>query len=408
MVPSPPHPKGRDPIRALQIAGAGTVALAAASSVACGDDFAPGEAVAPLGRRPRPETRTTETTAHAYSARRCGECHQRAFQEWELSTHAMADRSEVYLAMVEDSGRTDCDRCHAPLRPLLPQDQSVIAEGVTCDVCHTLRTVEPDPRSNTGLHLQLESTARYGTICNLDDHYFHTMGCSPLYSQAQLCGGCHLWTTHTSAAAELEMLTTYADWRSGTYATIPCQGCHMAVQPGEIAVGWGPRERTSSHRMLGPELRDRAIGIELRVEPTDRALLLHVDVVNTGAGHPLPAGFPARRIILQATAFGADGERLDRQERVYGRIFVDQGGAEVPFYAAHHMRSDTRIAPDEHRPERFSFVRAGVAELRVEVFDHPISATIAEAVGVAPPAPTRLTSARATSLGPRRWRVRTP
>ena len=73
---------------------------------------------------------------------RCGECHVKMYDEWEVSGHAHAASSTFYKASVASANDPTCDHCHAPLAAEAPSD-IVASEGVTCDVCHTLRSPEP-------------------------------------------------------------------------------------------------------------------------------------------------------------------------------------------------------------------------------------------------------------------------
>lgn len=384
--------------------------LVGAALEGCGDEPKPATVEAPFGQRARAETPPPEA-AHAHSARRCGECHQTAAETWAESAHARADRSAAYRAMREASGRDDCDRCHAPLHAIAAVDPIIASEGVTCDVCHTLRAVTPDPRG-TLLQLELTRAVRYGPICDAEDHYFHRMGCSPLHARSELCGGCHLWTTHTSGMDELDVLSTYAEWRDGPHATEEqtCQACHMSGTRGEIAIGWGTRASVSDHGMLGADqdLRHYALDLELGVQSHGARLDLELVVTNAGAGHSLPTGLPARRLVTRVTTLGSRGEELEHQERVYGRILVGEDGAEVPFYAARRVEADTRLAPQKSRRERVSFASAGVVDVRVEVYAHAMSAAIARSLGVTPPEPIRLAEVSAHRDHRGHWEVRAP
>lgn len=394
MAPRSSHPQGRDALRSLSVAvGAAMLALG------CGDGVPADAPAVPVGRRAA-EVSPVETATGAHPARRCGECHAAIHQRWATSAHANADRSPIYQAMREASGRDDCDRCHAPLRALVPGDERLAAEGVTCDVCHTLRAVTPDRRADA-LELDLASAVRYGPECDARDHYFHRMGCSPLHSRSELCGECHLWTTHTSAGVELDVRNTYADWQVGPHATkVACQGCHMPAIAGEVAVGWAAGGEVSDHGTVEAAGRSRALELALRVVPDRRRLEVELDVTNVGAGHPLPSGLPGRRIVVRVAALGAEGTPVASEERVYARILVDASGAEVPFYAARRVESDTCLAPSEVRRERLSLPRDGVVEVRAEAFEHAISATIAEAIGVRAPEPALLASARVEVRAP--------
>lgn len=367
-----------------------------------------------LGRRTPAEAESNgerERAGRAYPARRCGECHETAVETWRQSAHARADTSPIYRAMREASERDDCDRCHAPLRGLVPKGDPVAREGVTCDVCHTLREVEPDP-AGTKLDLEIGGATRYGSLCDLDDHYFHKMGCSELHATSQMCAGCHLWTTHTPTMPQLEVFTTFTDWKEGPYAEVdqPCQGCHMSGLDKEVAVGWTSNVPASDHGMFGPDdgLRKQAVSVELGVTESDGQLALELVVTNKGAGHPIPAGLPGRRLLVRASTVRADGDVLVRHERTYGKILVDADGNEVPFYAAHEIESDTRLKADDRRREQLSFPLAEVNEVRVEVFALALSPEIAKTLGVPAPEPERLVTARAIRAGRKGWETVEP
>jgi hypothetical protein len=155
-------------------------------------------------------------------AGRCGECHEKMYDEWETSGHAAAMTSSLYKTSVADAKDATCDRCHSPLAALAAKD-IVAEEGVTCDVCHTLR--EPNPTKDGGsFRLAVDDMVKYGPRCDLKDHYFHRMGCSKEHSEAQICGSCHWWEPKG-----IPVFTEYADWKAGPAAAkgLQCQGCHM-------------------------------------------------------------------------------------------------------------------------------------------------------------------------------------
>lgn len=406
-----PYPQGRHSLRALQVA-TGMMVCAAAALLGCPKDSTPAQGSVELGRRAPRDAQTseeTETAGRAYRARRCGECHAAAARTWKASAHARADSSPVYRAMRAAAKRDDCDRCHAPLRGLVAKDDPVAAEGVTCDVCHTMRKVRIDPAARNPLELEIASATRHGPLCDLDDHYFHKMGCSELHSSSDFCGSCHLWTTHTPTMDSLEVFSTYSDWRDGPYgkAEQTCQECHMPALAGAVAVGWSTAAPASDHGMFGSgdEVREQAILLEAAIEHEADRLELHVDVINAGAGHPLPAGLPGRRIFAHATALGADGAEIAREQRRYARVLVDGDGTEAPFYAAQRLESDTRLRADERRREVFSFDDDGVTQVRIEVLEYELSEALAARLGIDAPEPTVLASLRAVKKDPRGWEI---
>ena len=96
------------------------------------------------------------------SAELCGQCHLSIVESWKESAHSHAMDSRLFqdaLAAAEtDSGagvRTTCLGCHAPLAAQtgdMALDRKTSWEGVTCDYCHSVRTVDTasvNPRART-------------------------------------------------------------------------------------------------------------------------------------------------------------------------------------------------------------------------------------------------------------------
>ena len=67
-------------------------------------------------------------------------------------------------------------------------------------------------------------------------------------------------------------------------------------------------------------------------------------VRNASAGHAVPGGLPERRLIVTVRVADAGGAEVGAQTRALGRVLVDASGAEVPFWKATRVASDTRIA----------------------------------------------------------------
>lgn len=306
------------------------------------------------------------------AASRCGECHEKMFDEWSGSAHARAASSTVYRAAVASAKDTTCDRCHAPLGMVVARD-AVAMEGVTCDVCHTLRDPEPAVAGG-GFQLAVDDMVKFGPRCDLADHYFHRMGCSPEHKQAAICGSCHWWEPNG-----LPVITEYADWRAGPAARTPCQKCHMPQERASLAVGSPARAGVPHHGLLGitDDLRRRALGLEVssRYDAVAGATSVTVTLTNTNAGHFVPAGLPERRIAVRVTVAG------EVQTRALGRHLVDASGADAPFWRATRVASDTRIPPRGSRREVFTF-RARDTAL-VEVLHRALSENVARELGIA-------------------------
>jgi hypothetical protein len=304
-------------------------------------------------------------------AGRCGECHEKMYDEWESSAHARAATSTAYRAAVAAANDPTCDRCHAPLAEPTAHD-IVATEGVTCDVCHTLRPHAP-AANPAALRLAIDDVVKYGPRCDLPDHYFHRMGCSPEHKQAVLCGACHWWQP-----GGLPVFTEYADWRAGPAADTACQTCHMPAGRAALAVGSPVRDGVPHHGMLGvaSDLRRRALALEVasRDDAAADRLVVDVTLTNAGAGHHVPAGLPERRLAVRVAVGG------ELQTRELGRVLVDAAGAEAPFWRAVRVASDTRIAPRAAWRGRFEFRTRGA--VAVDVVERSLSDVVARELGV--------------------------
>ena len=324
-------------------------------------------------------------------AGRCGECHEKMFDEWEVSAHSRSASSTLYKAAVANAGDPTCDRCHAPLVAAAPHN-GIASEGVTCDVCHTLR----DPRPGTGgagFRLAIDDMVKFGPRCDLKDHYFHRMGCSPEHQQAVLCGSCHWWEPRG-----IPVFTEYTDWRDGPAgkAGTPCQDCHMPKDKAVIATGSPMRTGVPHHGLMGMagDLRKRALGLEVTARDEGGALHVAVSVRNASAGHAVPAGLPERRLRVRVRLLDPKGTEIATETRELGRILVDATGAEVPFWRATKIGSDTRIAAGATWSDAFVFGAPGPGTVEVDVVYRGVSDAVAKLLAVDPVEEHAMVSAR--------------
>ncbi len=303
-------------------------------------------------------------------ASRCGECHEKMFDEWEVSAHARATSSTLFKAAMADAKTADCNRCHAPLIARIGPDAPA-NEGITCDVCHTLR--DPVPTAAGGsFRLAIDDMVKFGPRCNLKDHYFHRMGCSPEHDQAVICGACHWWEQKG-----VPIFTEFPDWQAGPAAQTSCQECHMPKDKAPIAVGSPARDGVPHHGLLGlaTDLRKRAFGMSVFVTDDAGALVVSVDVKNVNGGHPIPSGLPERRIIVSAKV----GDEVQRH--ALGRVLVDAAGAEVPFWRATRVGSDSRVPSGATRHEVFTFHTTGAGTADVTIAYRAMSEAVAAQLG---------------------------
>jgi hypothetical protein len=323
------------------------------------------------------------------------------YAEWSASAHARAASAPLYRAMRAETQAVGCERCHAPLGPLVEPGDPVAGEGVTCEVCHTLRDVRAD-RAGAAFRLALVDNVERGPLCDPKDHYFHKMGCAPEIGESQFCAACHLYWRHT-----LPVFTEYEEWRAGPYAgDLDCQSCHMPDEIAEVAVGSPPRANVGHHGFLGREsrLRQKALTGRWSARLDAGVLRVEVKVSNSNAGHAVPAGLPGRQIVVRIRALDADGRELTRAEHTYSRVLTDEMGREVPFYRAVRLGADVRLAPKELRTEWFALEATGIARVRLEVAWRELSPALAAALGRPAPEDVLLASSELAPGGSSEWK----
>src|SRR5262249_29653643 len=140
----------------------------------------------------------------AYSpARSCGACHDVMLKAWSDSPHARSATSPSYLEALRRataggaSGKTDrhsCVWCHAPITLVtgdLDLMQDITGEGVTCDFCHTVASVDLDKSP--------PFEPRPGRVKRGPFDYANVPGHQTAYSllhraSPMLCAACHEYT----------------------------------------------------------------------------------------------------------------------------------------------------------------------------------------------------------------------
>lgn len=300
---------------------------------------------------------------------RCGECHEKLVDDWHSSAHAQAAANPAFQRAAQ--GQQGCQRCHEPLAGRA--ELAVASEGVTCDVCHSLRETK-----DAGFELDLTDRVKFGPLCDAEDHHFHKMGCSPGHLTSALCKTCHQWVRGT-----LPILTEYDEWlASDAFAQDRmCQDCHMPTESAEVAVGSTARKQVGHHQLFGPSrgLRKQALSLTVNLLAVGDGYQVETLLTNDGAGHSVPTGFPGRQIELKVSS----RETSTVQSRLYSRV-LGADGVELAFMKATAVLSDNRIAAGATTRELFPLA-AGVKHVEVEVTWRQFSPALASAFGVSAP-----------------------
>jgi hypothetical protein len=305
------------------------------------------------------------------SARACAVCHEIIYRDWSEGAHAKTWENVLYhsaraeymrAAAAEDLLR--CERCHAPVA-LLADDSHLLdpaaREGVTCDVCHTMRAPE---RGNgvlqpTGGNVKSGPTGR----CPSGLH-----GCrkEERLTGAGLCAACHHYANEAGVPLYTEF-TEWTQWMRSEKAGIglSCRDCHFAPGGAEDLPG-------SGHRLLPLEgkggLLENALTLGARIlkEGED---LISVEVTNARAGHSVPGGPPLRSIVLEVRGYDSFGFEVFRDESVVFARRVDcptspATGLAIPWLAVRELQDD-RIRAGETRSHTFRTGRSDIAKARV-------------------------------------------
>ncbi len=304
------------------------------------------------------------------SAEYCGSCHRAIEQGWKESVHSQAMESRLFqdaLQMAQSDfgahARSVCLGCHSPTAVEtgdLALVRKVSWEGVTCDYCHSMRSVNmtgPNPKAVVEYN-NVKAGPWKGVTSPV-----HGTVYSPLHTSSLLCATCHQYRNSLG----FPVLTTYTEWEKGPYSAKHegCQSCHMYRVKGEVVdprVKKTPDQGINLHQMPGSHSLtqlNKAIRGQLLVTHEDGQLHVEVDVTNQGAGHMVPTGSPLRKLILQVHAVPFGGKAF-QEERVFTRVVADQQGKilnreDLVFMKAAKVVSDTRLAPGQTKKESFTF-----------------------------------------------------
>ena len=226
------------------------------------------------------------------SAKVCGECHPRQYDQWSISSHAYANLSPMFNKFeqrINDlaSGTVGhfCVRCHASVGTALGErrdiawwDRSPAAqEGITCVSCHRVgegygktnaaRRITPGdihepvfgPFDTTGGIKAISNAMEYGILVSPDQPdrpaepdgkkwiRIHQAAIqSDLIKTSEFCVACHQVQVHPGIKLE----TVWEEYRASPARKegITCQECHMSVNPGQDAgYATGPAAVVNGH-----------------------------------------------------------------------------------------------------------------------------------------------------------------
>jgi len=320
------------------------------------------------------------------SARQCGVCHQKHYEEWKLSTHALAWVDLQFQAeLKKESSPFICINCHIPLqnqqeyivtglvdgdiyqpvRIKNPRyDEELKQEGITCASCHVRNNViiGPTGKGNSP-HVVVKDT---------------------IHLSEQLCISCH----NAVAVVTPTLACTFEtgdEWKAGPYyGEKTCLTCHMEAVQREIVAGYGKR-LSHLHYFAGSgipkfdSVESKGLnGFVYYPSPVKRTyrksneINYSFKVVNEEAGHKVPTGDPERFFIFSfELKNSADSILASKEERI-GEIWE--------WYPEAKKISDNNLPPGEERTFEFSYTpsKTDALSMSVTVTKHRMNAETAE------------------------------
>jgi hypothetical protein len=289
-------------------------------------------------------------------AESCGECHPDIYEEWRVSTHALAwvDR-QLQGEMAKSGNRWLCNNCHTPLmnqmeawavglvdgdveQPLYVANPSFESsfrdEGITCASCHVRDGAVEGP---TGIATEAHATRLAGR-----------------FNDERICLECHQAVQSYAGKDFICVFETGREWRESPYgqANQSCQSCHMQPVTRPQAVGAEPRTGRRHYwpgagiyklEGVGPPLDQLGPGLGVEVEARESELV--VTLSNSAAGHLLPTGDPERFVLVEVELLDANGARVGEPHR-------ERIGQLWEWYPEPKKLADNRLAPFEEREVR--------------------------------------------------------
>ncbi|MBI4666418.1 MAG: hypothetical protein HY751_08420 [Nitrospinae bacterium] len=300
----------------------------------------------------------------------CGKCHTRLYNMWKESMHAKATEDPIFRASYLEAHYKSgggaakiCLRCHAPSAKgnnILNLDEAPTSEGITCDFCHSVKSVDLKKKDNP--FVVDAGPVKYGPN-KKGDVKQHKVAYSKIQGEAAFCATCHEYSLNG-----VPIISTYSEWMESSYSKEgrPCQYCHMQEAPGEISNNViserGPK--IFSHHLAGAHSLtqlQKALALKIaKVERSADRMTVLVDVTNVGSGHRVPTGIPTRKLILYCEV-RVPGGKVYKDKVVYEKAIFDKSGAELTSDAeimlgyGFTVAKDNRIYPKETRKERFTF-----------------------------------------------------
>ncbi len=315
------------------------------------------------------------------SSKVCGQCHVAIHEGWKDSMHANAVTDPIFYPIFletsrETAGKSDplCLSCHAPTTRLTKDWQMkdpLTHEGVTCDFCHSIRSVNLSAKDPLDV---VPGKTKWGPLKEIGSPA-HQTSYSEAHEKSELCGACHEFRNERG----VPIFETYSEWKQSPLAQEgkTCQSCHMPPIKGLVVP---PKVKPTnevyinSHEAAGGhfiEQVQKAVTVKMgEIKRSGDKVSAAVKLENVGSGHKVPTGLPTRKLVLrfQATSSGVP---VYTEERIYQKVLLNEKGEAITkdadlFLHAFKVKEDNRLEPRKPRTEYFSFLAPEGKPIEVE------------------------------------------
>ena len=305
------------------------------------------------------EQQTIPKGLRSISAKSCGRCHVRQYEEWQYSTHSHAWTDAQFQAeLKKESSPFMCINCHIPLQN---QQDSIVKGLVDGDI------YRPVKEGNPGFDRSLQVEGVTCAVCHVRDGKIigltgteaapHPVVLDSAFLSERLCISCH----NAVAVVTPTLACTFEtgdEWKAGPYyGRKTCIDCHMDTLSRPLVPNY-PVHLSHHHYFRGsgiPKSKGaktkvfNGLDFALSIEPGDSidsdSVRFSFVVTNAHAGHRVPTGDPERFFALHFEV------RDNRGEEVFRR--VDRIGEQWEWYPKARKLSDNNLYPGEKR--RYSY-----------------------------------------------------
>lgn len=297
----------------------------------------------------------------------CSSCHMAYYKEWVIDKHSMSQNNLLFLSLYSGTDKNgnqniypgfrldhpqqngNCTLCHNPEAALdndfdvdLRSKISQNTNGISCDFCHKIESVDQDPLKTGVKGLNITRICkgfkdiRYGPIKDpIQPSKYEELKYNSLYKTSLSCAKCH-----DGSNGNILIYSTFTEWVNSPAAKkgIQCQTCHMQprnkkgsdkysiVDNPDVKHKLRPYFEVHSHSFLTDSphnFRKEYIDLSLKAKKENDRILVTAVVENNNFGHSFPTGNPMRNAILVISAEDENGKEL---KLLNGSILPDFAG----------------------------------------------------------------------------------